>query len=80
MASDRDNAKAPVFGTASAAIAEHPDVQTKISRDMPGLKTAYHKQCFSCHRGMGNIGTDPKGCAEICHAKRAEKVSKSIQK
>lgn len=36
---------------------------------MPGLKTAYHQACFTCHRGMGNIGTDPKGCAEICHAK-----------
>ena len=75
--SDRDNAKAPVFGTAGA---EHPGAQTKISRDMPGLKTAYHKQCFSCHRGMGNIGTDPKGCAEICHAKKADKVGMHIRK
>ncbi len=41
---------------------------------VPGLKVAYHKQCFSCHRGMGNIGADPKGCTEICHAKRAAKL------
>jgi len=41
---------------------------------VPGLKVAYHKQCFSCHRGMGNIGADPKGCAEMCHAKKAAKV------
>lgn len=47
---------------------------------MPGLKTAYHKQCFTCHRGMGNIGTDPKGCAEICHAKGAGRVGMDIRK
>jgi hypothetical protein len=41
---------------------------------MPGLKTAYHRQCFTCHRGMGNIGSSPKGCAEICHAKRQLKT------
>lgn len=41
---------------------------------MPGLKTAYHQQCFKCHRGMGNIGLDPKGCTELCHAKRTEKL------
>jgi hypothetical protein len=41
---------------------------------VPGLKVAYHKQCFSCHRGMGSIGADPKGCTEICHAKKAPKL------
>lgn|SRR5512143_373511 len=40
---------------------------------MPGLKTAYHRACFTCHRGMGNIGTDPRGCAELCHAKEPRK-------
>ena len=45
---------------------------------MPGLKTAYHRQCFTCHRGMGNIGTDPKGCAELCHAKEAGKERPGI--
>lgn len=56
---------------------------TTADRDnagMPGLKTAYHKQCFTCHRGMGNIGLDPKGCAELCHAKKADSVGKNIQK
>jgi hypothetical protein len=43
---------------------------------IPGLKVAYHTQCFQCHRGMGNVGTDPKGCTEICHAKKEVKVSK----
>jgi hypothetical protein len=47
---------------------------------MPGLKTAYHKQCFKCHRGMGDIGTDPKGCTEICHARRADKPDMSTSK
>jgi len=47
---------------------------------MPGLKTAYHKQCFTCHRGMGGIGTDPKGCAEVCHAKKADSVGMNIRK
>ncbi len=41
---------------------------------MPGLKVAYHKKCFECHRGMGNVGLDPKGCTELCHAKKMEKV------
>jgi len=36
---------------------------------MPGLKAAYHRVCFECHRGMGNVGTDPAGCTEMCHAK-----------
>ncbi len=41
---------------------------------IPGLKTAYHKVCFSCHRGMAGIGTDPRGCAELCHSKKSDKV------
>lgn len=41
---------------------------------MPGLKTAYHRRCFTCHRGMGDIGTDPKGCTELCHARKADRV------
>ncbi|GBD98030.1 nine-heme cytochrome c precursor [bacterium BMS3Abin07] len=40
--------------------------------DMPGLKVAYHRQCFQCHRGMGNVGKDPRGCTKQCHAKRAQ--------
>jgi hypothetical protein len=44
---------------------------------MPGLRTAYHRQCFKCHRGMGDIGANPKGCVEMCHAKRADKLVKN---
>ncbi|HAM52241.1 MAG TPA: hypothetical protein DCP92_16685 [Nitrospiraceae bacterium] len=43
---------------------------------MPGLKVAYHQTCFQCHRGMGNIGLDPKGCTEICHAKKEQIIGK----
>ena len=42
---------------------------------LPGLKAAYHNACFQCHRGMGNVGTDPKGCTEICHAQKGQKMS-----
>ncbi|NOY65502.1 MAG: cytochrome c3 family protein [Nitrospirae bacterium] len=37
---------------------------------MPGLKVAYHRKCFQCHKGMGMIGEDPKGCTQICHARK----------
>lgn len=45
---------------------------------MPGLKVAYHQQCFECHRGMGDIGSDPKGCTQICHAKKSETASRKV--
>ena len=45
---------------------------------LPGLKAAYHSACFQCHRGMGNVGIDPKGCTEICHALKEQKVSMKI--
>jgi hypothetical protein len=37
---------------------------------MPGLKVAYHNKCFQCHKGMADVGTDPKACAGICHTKK----------
>ena len=40
---------------------------------MPGLQVAYHKKCFECHRGMGDVGSNPKGCTELCHAQKAPK-------
>ncbi len=46
---------------------------------MPGLKVAYHKKCFECHRGMGNIGLDPKGCTEMCHAKKTKSAGTRVQ-
>ena len=47
---------------------------------MPGLKVAYHRQCFECHRGMGEVGVNPKGCALMCHDKRDQKVSLKANK
>lgn len=40
---------------------DHPEI--------PGLKGAYHRTCFTCHRGIGSVGLDPQGCTEICHDK-----------
>ena len=45
----------------------------------PGLKAAYHTQCLQCHRGMGTIGKDPKGCAELCHARKELTLSKKLK-
>lgn len=47
---------------------------------MPGLKTAYHRACFTCHRGMGDIGADPKGCTELCHERRSDKIGMRTRK
>jgi len=41
---------------------------------MPGLKVAYHQRCFKCHLGMSDVGLDPKGCTELCHAKKVKQV------
>lgn len=35
--------------------------------EIPGLKVALHKKCFTCHIGMGDLGASPKGCTQICH-------------
>ena len=45
---------------------------------MPGLKVAYHDKCFQCHKDMGKVGKDPKGCTELCHAKRDVTPSKKL--
>jgi hypothetical protein len=29
---------------------------------------------------MGNVGIDPKGCTEICHAKKEQRVSMKVNK
>lgn len=51
-----------------------------LAPNIPGLKSAYHRACFQCHRGMGNVGLDPKGCAEMCHTKKEQKINVKIQK
>jgi hypothetical protein len=47
---------------------------------MPGLKVAYHRQCFQCHWGMNDVGLNPKGCTVMCHAKRDQKASAKANK
>lgn len=42
------------------------------TRDRPGLKSAYHRQCMECHQKMG-IKT--LGCTS-CHAKASKEVQK----
>ncbi|MEJ2182387.1 MAG: cytochrome c3 family protein [Nitrospirota bacterium] len=36
------------------------------SVEVPSLKVAYHRACFSCHRDMGVLGA-PENCALTCH-------------
>ncbi len=38
----------------------------------PTLKAAYHRACFKCHKEIGSVGKDPKGCTEMCHAGKAQ--------
>lgn len=39
----------------------------------PTLKVAYHRACFRCHgRDVGSVGEDPKGCTEMCHARKSQ--------
>ena len=40
------------------------------TRDRPGLKVAYHRQCVGCHQAMD---LPKQGCTD-CHAERAEEV------
>ncbi len=53
-------------------------VYDPASPGMPGLKTAYHRQCFQCHLGMADVGVDPKACAVMCHDKRELKSSSKL--
>ncbi len=50
----------------------HP---ASVQSDAPGkptLKAAYHRACFRCHKEIGSVGKDPKGCTETCHAAKAQ--------
>jgi hypothetical protein len=47
---------------------------------MPGLKVAYHRQCFQCHLGMADVGVSPKSCTVMCHDKRDQKASAKANK
>ncbi|GAB4370304.1 MAG: hypothetical protein Kow00128_17250 [Deltaproteobacteria bacterium] len=45
----------------------HPAAPSRSDLSRPGLKAAYHRVCFRCHREVGSVGKDPKGCTEMCH-------------
>lgn len=47
---------------------------------VPSLKVAYHRTCFQCHRGMGEVGMDPKGCTVMCHAEKVKKVGMTVKR
>lgn len=47
----------------------HPAVLSRSDLSRPALKAAYHRACFRCHREVGSVGEDPKGCTEMCHAR-----------
>lgn len=47
---------------------------------IPSLKTAYHSTCFKCHRGIGSVGTNPKGCTQMCHEKKRQTISMKSKK
>jgi len=50
----------------------HPASVQAADLGKPGLKAAYHRACFKCHREVGSLGKDPKGCTETCHASKAQ--------
>jgi len=54
------------FGACSSC---HSEASPEMP-EMPGLKTAFHKKCFTCHTGIGELGSSPEGCVKTCHAKK----------
>lgn len=51
------------FGACSSC---HSDYSPEMP-ELPGLKTAFHKKCFQCHVGIGDLGLSPGACAKTCH-------------
>ncbi len=49
----------------------HPAAYHPEKLDRPILKAAYHRACFKCHKDVGSVGKDPKGCTEICHDRKS---------
>jgi len=50
----------------------HPASYDAGKLDRPTLSAAYHQACIKCHREVGSVGTDPKGCTEMCHESPAQ--------
>jgi hypothetical protein len=54
----------------------HPASYDAGKPDRPTLSAAYHRACIKCHREVGSVGTDPKGCTEMCHENSAQARSR----
>jgi hypothetical protein len=50
----------------------HPTSWKADRPGLPTLKAAYHRACIRCHKDVGSVGKDPKGCAELCHESSAQ--------
>ena len=74
---EKSSFRGSVTGSFMACKNCHSDYDPASPR-MPGLKVAYHRQCFQCHRGMADVGVDPKACAVMCHDKCEQKASAKV--
>lgn len=63
-----------VTGTFMACPMCHGDYDRDVA-NVPGLKVAYHRKCFQCHRGLGKLGLAPEGCDLTCHAPKVQEKS-----
>lgn len=61
--------KASLKHSFAACSSCHSDSSPEMP-EMPGLKVAFHKKCFQCHVGIGDLGSSPGACVKTCHAKK----------
>jgi hypothetical protein len=61
--------KASVKRNFTACSKCHGDYDVEAP-EVPDLKVAYHEVCFSCHRKIGDVGTTPASCEQLCHVKK----------
>ncbi len=61
--------KASLKNSFTACSSCHSDPSPDMP-EMPGLKVAFHKKCFQCHVGIGDLGSSPEACVKTCHAKK----------
>lgn len=54
----------------------HPASFRPENPGRPTLKAAYHRACIRCHRDVGSVGKDPKGCLESCHENNARAMAR----
>ena len=54
----------------------HPATYHPENPGRPTLKAAYHRACIQCHREVGSVGKDPKGCVELCHETNARAMAR----